>query len=163
MTSTALVPISQGIPTLEWRVVLMGTTFTDKVYVCTQDIMRGVSPGSIFDVHAWTSEDIYFWDCDRDTQLEPHLDDYAYWLLVRVSDIWMIVKQLDAASEPLNHGLDYTGSGEEADGYGQFDDSYDEEEEEPVSTSTVMARARFLLGNTEQAREAASLYPGDFI
>lgn len=39
----------------------------------------------------------------------------------------------------------------------------DEDSDEPASTSTVYARALAHFGNAEEAREAASLYPGDFI
>jgi hypothetical protein len=39
----------------------------------------------------------------------------------------------------------------------------DEDEDDYVSPTTVHARAMRHFGNAEQAREAAEMYPGDFI
>lgn len=47
--------------------------------------------------------------------------------------------------------------------YAEADDPYEDDEDDYVSTSVVYARAYAHFGNAEMAREAAEMYPGDFI
>lgn len=44
-----------------------------------------------------------------------------------------------------------------------YDHGHDDEDDEPISTSEIQRRAIASMGNTEQAREAARDFPGDFM
>ncbi|MDB5185094.1 MAG: hypothetical protein JWN38_902 [Candidatus Saccharibacteria bacterium] len=79
---------------------------------------------------------------------------------------------LDLMSEFCRHGSCYSLDVNYYDGccdehttlHDDYDDRYDgDDEDDYVSSSTIYSRAYNHFGNAEQAREAAELYPGDFM
>lgn len=145
----------QTLGTIEWRIVQKIRAVTGTVeFAGTVDetdredlshiIRTGITDASLEQIRRWTAESIGFYD-DQASSYELGDEEYLYYLQVKQEGKFRNVKSLKPAMLP------------------DQDDGYDDEGDDYVSTDTVYARAYDHFGNSEMAREAASMYPGDFI